>query len=183
MERRPELQGAAPAPGPAAEGFSQHGPLLPVPEGKKLPQDDCGKEWAMSSETLYGLFPNGWDQESSHVPDYVVNETGKQLRSRLYDAFAKNDLAAMKEFCDSFILLDDIPLSSPWFDTSGGRLKSEIKYTLNEKAVPVVEVLRAIARVKAESKRPFAELAQKSLERIDAITHPKGKDLDAPQRN
>ena len=130
----------------------------------------------MSPTTLYGLFPNGWDQEANHVPGYVVNETGKQLRARLAKAFAENDLAAMKEFCDSFIRLDDIPLSSPWFDTSGGRLQGRIKYTLNEKAKPVVELLRDSAAVKAESKRNSVELAQKSVKRIDAITHPKTKE-------
>ena len=78
----------------------------------------------MSTDNLYGLFPNGWEQEASHVPDYIVNETGKQLRDRLFNAFANDDLAAMKEFCQSFIRLDDIPLSSPWFATSGGRLQA-----------------------------------------------------------
>jgi hypothetical protein len=81
----------------------------------------------------------------------------------------------MKEFCESFIRLDDVPLSSPWFDTSGGRLQGRIKYTLNEKAKPIVELLRDIAEVKAESKKEFVELARKSLQRIDAITHPKEK--------
>ncbi len=148
-------------------------PLQPIPAGKKSPKDECGKEWAMSPTTLYGLFPNGWEQESKFVPDYVVNETGQQLRVRLAKAFIADDLAAMRELCDSFIHLDDIPLSSPWFDTSGGRLQGRIKYALNDKAKPVVAMLRDIAAVKAESKKEFAELAQKSLNRIDAITHPK----------
>lgn len=127
----------------------------------------------MTTTTQYGLFPNGWDQESTHVPAYIVNENGRQLRDRLAKAFIKDDLPAMKEFCESFIRLDDIPLSSPWFDTSGGRLKGRIKYTLNDKAKPVVEVLQAIANVKAESKQEFVELAKKSLARIEAITNPK----------
>jgi pimeloyl-ACP methyl ester carboxylesterase len=148
-------------------------PLSPIPAGKKSPKDECGKEWAMSTDTLYGLFPSGWNQETARVPAYIVNETGNQLRDRLAKAFAADDLAAMKEFCDSFIRLDDIPLSSPWFDTSGGRLKGRIKYTLNEKARPVVALLRDIAQVGAESKQEFVELAQKSLKRIEAITHPK----------
>jgi predicted peptidase len=148
-------------------------PLRPIPAGKKTPMDECGKEWAMSPTTLYGLFPNGWDQEANNVPGYVINETGKQLRDRLAKAFEENDLDAMKALCESFIRLDDIPLSSPWFDTSGGRLQGRIKYALNEKAKPVVELLRDIARVKAESKKELVELAQKSLDRIDAITHPK----------
>ena len=151
-------------------------PLKPVPAGKLTPMEQCGKEWAMSPTTLYGLFPNGWDQEANHVPAYVVNETGKQLRDRLAKIFANNDLPAMKEFCDSFIRLDDIPLSSPWFDTSGGRLKGRIKYALNEKAKPVVALLRDIATVRAESKKELVELAQKSLKRIDAITNPKTKE-------
>ena len=150
-------------------------PLQPIPEGEKLPKDDCGKEWEMDTENLYGLFPNGWDKESSYVPDYVINETGKRLRDRLFKAFAENDLAAMKEFCQSFIRLDDIPLSSPWFDTSGGRLRGRIKYSLNEKSKPVVEFLREIAAVRADSKKEFVELARKSLERVDAITHPKSE--------
>jgi hypothetical protein len=150
-------------------------PLKPIAEGKKSPKDECGKEWAMSTTTQYGLFPNGWDQESTHEPPYLVNETGKQLRDRLENAFVKDDLPAMKEFCESFIRLDDIPLSSPWFDTSGGRLQGRIKYTLNEKAKPVVELLRDIAGVEAESKKELVELAKKSLKRIEAITNPKDK--------
>jgi hypothetical protein len=153
--------------------LSKEEPLKPIPAGKETPMEKCGKEWSMSTTTLYGLFPNGWDQEANHVPGYIVNESGRQLRDRLVKAFTSNDLAAMKEFCDSFIRLDDIPLSSPWFDTSGGRLQGRIKYALNEKAQPVVELLRYIAQVKAESKKDFVELARKSLERIDAITRPK----------
>jgi hypothetical protein len=129
----------------------------------------------MTTTTEYGLYPNGWDQEAAHVPAYVVNETGRQLRDRLENAFLKDDLPAMKELCDSFIKLDDIPLSSPWFDTSGGRLQGRIKYTLNGKAKPVVELLHKIAGVQAESKKEYVELAKKSLERIEAITHPKDK--------
>jgi hypothetical protein len=181
MEQRGERPGAKssyspPAVTPRPVAGPREEPLKPVPAGKQTPMEKCGKEWDMSPETLYGLFPNGWEREANHVPPYVVNETGKQLRDRLAKAFAKSDLPAMKEFCDSFIRLDDIPLSSPWFDTSGGRLKSRIKYTLNEKAKPVVELLREIAAVKAESKKEFAALAQKSLKRIEAITHPKTKD-------
>ena len=155
------------SPRPSAES------LKPIPAGKKSPKDECGKEWAMSPTTLYGLFPNGWDQEAAHVPGYITNETGKQLHDRLAKAFTEDNLAAMKEFCESFIRLDDIPLSSPWFDTSGGRLQGRIKYALNEKAKPVVDLLRDIAKVQAESKKELVELAQKSLERIDAIVHPK----------
>jgi len=155
--------------------FSQVQPLTPVPAGKQTPMEQCGKEWSMSTTTLYGLFPNGWDQEASHVPGYVVNETGPQLRDRLAKAFADNNPAAMKEFCDSFIRLDDIPLSSPWFDTSGGRLQGRIKYALNDKAQPVVELLRDMAQVTAESKKEFVALAKKSLQRIDAITRPQSE--------
>jgi len=176
MERSGERSGAAPfpaAPAPKPYSGSGEGPLKPIPAGKKTPMEQCGKEWAMSPTTFYGLFPNGWDQEANHVPGYVVNETGKQLRARLAKAFAENDLPAMKEFCDSFIRLDDVPLSSPWFDTSGGRLKGRIRYALNEKAKPVVGLLRDIAAVKAQSKKELVELARKSLERIDAITRPK----------
>jgi pimeloyl-ACP methyl ester carboxylesterase len=180
MEQRGDGLGAIP-PGamipqmPMQPSSKPEKPLQPIPAGKKDPKDECGKEWAMSSSTSYGLFPNGWDQETNHVPAYVVNESGRQLRDRLEKAFDNNDLSAMKEFCDSFIRLDDIPLSSPWFDTSGGRLQGRIKYTLNEKAKPVVNLLREIAKVKAESKQEYVELAKKSLERIDAITHPKDK--------
>ena len=53
----------------------------------------------MDSTTLYGLFPNGWEQESKRVPKYIVNESGNQLRDRLARAFESNDVAAMKEFC------------------------------------------------------------------------------------
>jgi pimeloyl-ACP methyl ester carboxylesterase len=154
---------------------SKEEPLKPIPAGKKTPKDECGKEWAMSSTNQYGLFPNGWEQEAAHVPGYILNETGGQLRDRLAKAFAENDVAAMKEFCESFIRLDDIPLSSPWFETSGGRLQGRIKYALNDKAKPVVELLREIVGIQAESKKELVELAKKSLERIDAITNPKAE--------
>ena len=145
-------------------GLAKEEPLKPIPANKKSPKDDCGKQWAMSTDTLYGLFPSGWDQEAAHIPSYIINETGRQLRDRLARAFTNDDLAAMKEFCATFIRLDDIPLSSPWFDTSGGRLQSRIKYTLNEKARPVVAFLRDVARVTAESKQEFVELARKGVE-------------------
>jgi predicted esterase len=166
---------AVPSTEPKPNTSSVEPALKPIAAGKKLPKDECGKEWAMSSTTQYGLFPNGWEQESRHEPGYIVNETGKQLRDRLDKVFNGNDLKAMKEFCDSFIQLDDIPLSSPWFDTTGGRLQGRIQYTLNEKAKPVVELLREIAKVTAESKKEYVELAKKALERIDAITKPKDK--------
>lgn len=146
--------------------------LLPIPAGKKNPMDECGKEWSMSTTTQYGLFPSGWDKEANDVPAYVLNETGKQLYVRLANAFQKDDLGAMKELCESFIKLDDVPLSSPWFDVSGGRLKGLIKYRLNEKAKPVVGLLRDIAAVKADSKKEFVELAKKALERIEKLTNP-----------
>ena len=170
---RPALP-APPKKAPSAD--ANKASLTPIPAGKKSPMDECGKEWSMSTTTQYGLFPSGWDKEASHVPAYVLNESGQQLYERLAKAFHKSDLAAMKELCDSFIELDDIPLSSPWFDTSGGRLKGRIKYTLNEKAKPVVRLLADIARVKAESKKEFTELAQKALERIAKITNPKVED-------
>lgn len=135
--------------------------------------EECGKEWSMSTTTHYGLFPSGWEKETDNVPTYVFKETGKQLASRLTKAFIVNDLAAMKELCDSFIKLDDIPLSSPWFDTTGGRLRGRIKYTLNNKAKPVVRLLRDMSRVKAKSKKEYVELARKALERIEKITNPK----------
>lgn len=145
--------------------------LEPIPAEKKSPMDECGKEWAMTTSTQYGLFPNGWDQEIKNVPDFVINDSGKELYLRLIRAFNENDLETMREICDSFIKLDDIPLSSPWFDTSGGRLKGRIQYTLNDKAEPVVEFLREAAKVKGD-KKEFAELAQKALERIEKITNP-----------
>jgi predicted esterase len=147
--------------------------LKPIPAGKKNPMDECGKEWNMTTTTQYGLFPSGWDKEANDVPAYVFNETGKQLYVRLANAFQKNDLVTMKELCESFIKLDDVPLSSPWFDVSGGRLKGRIKYTLNEKAKPVVRLLRDIAHIKAESKKEFIEFAKKALQRIEKITNPK----------
>jgi len=187
MEQRSEMPGAAARPYRAVVGDrglvkeapsrgSKEKPLEPIPAGKKSPKDECGKQWAMSPTTLYGLFPDGWDREAKYVPGYVLNETGAQLRDRLAKAFAEDDAAAMKEFCESFIRLDDIPLSSPWFDTSGGRLQGRIKYSLNEKAKPVVELLREIAAVQAESKIELVELAKKSLDRIDAIVSPKAKE-------
>ena len=163
-------------PAPVPTTSTDDEPLQPIAAGTKTPKEDCGKEWAMSTTTLYGLFANGWDQEADHLPNYIVNETGKQLRDRLAKAFAEDDLPAMKEFCRTFTRLDDIPLASPWFDTSGGRLQSRIKYSLNEKAKPVVELLRDIAEVKADSKKEYVELAKKALDRIDAIIHPKAEE-------
>ena len=148
----------------------------PVPAGKKNPKDECGKEWAMSTDTFYGMFPNGWQKEANYIPDYLLNETGSELAVRLAKAFDTNDLAAVRELCNSFIKLDDIPLGSPWFDTSGGRLKGRIKYTLNAKAKPVVEFLHLMAQVKAKSKKEYVELAKKALARINKITQPEHGD-------
>jgi pimeloyl-ACP methyl ester carboxylesterase len=159
-------------------------PIQPVPDTgkkKKDPMDECGKEWAMSTDTFYGMFPNGWEKEGNHVPDYVLTESGVKLANRLINAFEKNDLKTMQELCNSFIKLDDIPLGSPWFDTSGGRLQGRIKYTLNEKAKLVVEVLRLIGTVDAESKKEYVELAKKALKRIRKITKPQTDDMwDVP---
>jgi predicted esterase len=152
---------------------AENPPLEPIPVGKKDPMDECGKEWAMSTTTLYGMFPNGWDKESKNVPDYVINESGKKIFLRIIKAFNTNDLKTMEEICNSFIKLDDIPLSSPWFNTSGGRLQSRIKYTLNKKSKLVVEILKQIAQVKEPSRKEFATLAQKALDRIEKITNPK----------
>lgn len=149
--------------------------LQPIPAGKKSPMEECGKEWTMSTTTQYGMFPSGWEREAAYIPDYVVNETGWQLYVRLSKAFNHNDLKTMKEICNSFIKLDDLPLGSPWFDTSGGRLKGRIKYTLNKKAKLVVKGLREIAKVKAESKKAYVELAKKALAQIDKILNPEAE--------
>ena len=42
--------------------------LEPIPAGHKNPMEECGKEWAMSPTTIYGLFPNGWEQEGAMCP-------------------------------------------------------------------------------------------------------------------
>ena len=73
--------------------------LRRFPPARSRPRTNAAKNGPCRPTTLYGLFPNGWDQEAAHVPGYIVNETGRQLRDRLAKAFAEDDLAAMKEFC------------------------------------------------------------------------------------
>lgn len=128
--------------------------------------EECEKEWEMSTRTLYGLFAVGWDKESELVPDFVRNSTADELVRHIVDA-VQNDGEKFQKLCDSVLKLDNQPMSSPWFETSGGRLQSDIKYSLSSRG----KVLQAIFGQLSESNLEQSKLdaTRKVLEKIDFI--------------
>jgi len=135
-------------------------PVEPAPEvregstpGSKI-VEECEREWAMTSDSLYGMFPADWGKEGKKIPDFITKTTAAELVRILRDEPGK-----LQEACETILSLEHRPMSSPWFETSGGRLQSDIKYTLSSKGVVLVALLKA-------SKQPFA---QKTLEKIQLV--------------
>jgi len=137
-------------------------PVVPANSGDTVPGflpgskivEDCDREWAMTSESLYGMFPADWDKEGKRLPDFVVKSTAEEFGRALRD-----DPAKLKLVCESILSLEYRPMSSPWFETSGGRFRSDIKYTLSAKG----NVLGALLRQSDQAH------AKKALEKIESI--------------
>ena len=115
--------------------------------------EECDREWAMTSGSLYGMFPADWDKEGKQIPDFVLKSTAEELIRLLRDP-EMLQLAA-----ESVLALEHRPMSSPWFETNGGRLRSDIQYTLSAKGRVLVVLLKV-------SKQPYAE---RTLRKIDTI--------------
>ncbi len=119
--------------------------------------EECDREWAMTSESLYGMFPADWDKEGKQLPEFVVKSTAAELKKTL-----EGDVKKLQAVCKSILGLEHRPMSSPWFETGGGRLRGDIKYTLSAKGKMLVELL----------KKSDAAGAKKTLDKIDTILSP-----------
>ena len=108
----------------------------------------------MTSDSLYGMFPADWGKEGSRIPDFVVRSTADELRQIL-----QADPDRLRAACETLLSLEHRPMSSPWFETSGGRLQSDIKYTLSAKGEVLVGLLHG-------SDLPYA---RRTLEKIGGI--------------
>ena len=141
-------------PGPVVPVVGDTVPGSPPSDlpGSKI-VEDCDREWAMTSESLYGMFPADWDKEGKRIPDFVVKSTVEEFGRALRDP------AKLELVCKSILALEHRPMSSPWFVTSGGRLRSDIKYTLSARGKVLREVL----------KRSDNALAKRTLEKIETL--------------
>ena len=175
-------------PGTAQERGSVSPPMMmrPVPEGQTPPAprvesapsisaariiEECDRPWAMTSESLYGMFPADWNKEADAIPDFIVNTDTEELAKRLArsvgeDPESKDFVAA----CRSILQLQHRPMSSPWFETSGGRLQSEIQYSLSSKGQMFVRFLRTVKdSTSTEKARELSKVAERTLEKIEMV--------------
>ena len=134
--------------------------------------EECDRPWAMTSESLYGMFAADWHKEAEAIPDFVVNLSSEDLAKHLAksvgeDAGSKDFIAA----CRSILSLTNKPMSSPWFETSGGRLRSEIQYSLSPKGQTFVRFLRVVADSgnNSDKARELSIIAKRTLEKIDLV--------------
>ncbi|MCL2118403.1 MAG: hypothetical protein FWH27_08265 [Planctomycetaceae bacterium] len=131
--------------------------------------EECEKEWVMSSHTLYGLFAADWNKESELVPDFVMKSTASELAQHIQIA-ATRDKAKFQKLCDSVLKLDNNPMSSPWFETSGGRLQSDIKYTLSPRGKVLQAVFQDLIKDQGLGKVEDADnMMQKVLDKLEMI--------------
>ena len=137
--------------------ITEPGPVVPASSGDTVPGskivEDCDREWAMTSESLYGMFPADWDKEGKRLPDFVVKSTAEEFGRALLDPEKR------KLVCESILSLEHRPMSSPWFDTSGGRLRTDIKYTLSAKGEVLVEKLSELSD----------NLSKRTLDKIETL--------------
>jgi hypothetical protein len=133
--------------------------------------EECDRPWAMTSDSLYGMFPADWGKEAEAIPDFIVNSTSDDLAKKLArsvgeDAEAKDFVAA----CRSILSLTNKPMSSPWFETSGGRLRSEIQYSLSQKGQMFTRFLRTVKDSSGSEKaRELSKVAERTLEKIEMV--------------
>jgi hypothetical protein len=149
----------------------------PIPERDSLASrveriiEECDRPWAMTSESLYGMFPADWDKEAKATPDFVVNSTSEELANKLAKSIGEDPNAAdFIAACESILSLQNKPMSSPWFETGGGRLRSEITYTLSPKGQTFVRFLRTVKESSgSEKSQALSKMAAKTLEKIDLV--------------
>jgi predicted esterase len=132
--------------------------------------EECNRPWAMTTQSLYGLFPADWDKEAQSIPDFVVNSTSEDLAKILAKSVGSEEPSDFLAACKSIMSLQNKPMSSPWFETSGGRLRSEITYSLSAKGETFVRFLRAVKDSGGSEKaQALSKAAQKTLEKIDMV--------------
>jgi len=147
-------------------------PAVPVAISAERIIEECNRPWAMTSESLYGMFPADWGKEAEAIPEFIVNSDTEALAKKLAqsvgsDPESKDFVAA----CRSMLLLTNKPMSSPWFETSGGRLRSEIQYSLSPKGQMFVRFLRTVkdSAGNSDKARELSKVAEKTLEKIDLV--------------
>ncbi|MDR1960568.1 MAG: hypothetical protein LBQ54_16275 [Planctomycetaceae bacterium] len=114
--------------------------------------EECEKEWEMSTTTLYGLFASGWNKESELVPDYVRTSTAQQLADKIIEIATNSKTnEEFDKLCDSVLKLDNQPMSSPWFETGGGRLKDDIRYTLSPRGRILMVIFVELSEMEGDS--------------------------------
>jgi predicted esterase len=131
--------------------------------------EDCDRPWAMTSDSLYGMFPADWNKEAKKIPAFIVELDSGELAKKLAVSVSGNgqDFTAA---CQSILALENKPMSSPWFETGGGRLRSDIRYTLSVKGQMFVRLLKTVKdSTGSDEKNNRAKLAQKTLEKIELI--------------
>jgi len=167
----PRLRGGdGSLPPPRAADVSP--PVVPISISAERIIEECNRPWAMTSESLYGMFPADWHKEAEAIPDFIVNSNTDDLAKTLAqsvsaDPESKDFVAA----CRSILLLTHKPMSSPWFETSGGRLRSEIQYSLSPKGQMFVRFLRTVKESgnNSDKARELSKVAEKMLEKIEMV--------------
>jgi hypothetical protein len=134
--------------------------------------EECDRPWAMTTESLYGLFAADWGNEGKSIPDFIVKSTSDELSRKLARSVGED--AAATEFveaCKSILLLQHKPMSSPWFETGGGRQRSDIKYSLSAKGQMFVRFLRTVKDSGGNSPKALelSKIASRTLEKIDLV--------------
>ena len=150
-----------------------HGEVTPTPtiSAEKI-IEECDRPWAMTSESLYGMFPADWDKEAMSIPDFIVSSTSDDLAKKLARSVGEDPEAAdFVAACKSILSLTNKPMSSPWFETGGGRLRSDISYSLSAKGQMFVRFLRTVkdSGKNSDKARELSKVAEKTLEKIEMV--------------
>jgi hypothetical protein len=115
------------------------------------------------------MFPADWNKEAQKIPEFIVELDSAQLAKKLA-ASISGDGKDFNAACQSILTLENKPMSSPWFETDGGRLRSDIRYSLSAKGQMFVRLLRTVKDLNGnDEKKNLAKLAQKTLEKIELI--------------
>ncbi|MDR1270037.1 MAG: hypothetical protein LBK82_10985, partial [Planctomycetaceae bacterium] len=131
--------------------------------------EDCDRPWAMTSDSLYGMFPADWNKEAQKIPPFIVELGSDELAKKLA-ASVSGDGQDFTAACQSILALENKPMSSPWFETGGGRLRSDIRYTLSAKGQMFVRLLKTVKDSTGNAEKTNrAKLSQKTLEKIELI--------------
>ncbi|MDR2762470.1 MAG: hypothetical protein LBB88_07720, partial [Planctomycetaceae bacterium] len=130
--------------------------------------EDCDRPWAMTSDSLYGMFPADWKEETVKLPEFIVKLTTQDLSKQLARSIS-GDGEDFKSACNSILSLKSKPMSSVWFEIEGGRLKSDLKYKLSSKGEMFVRLLKTVKQSKSEKSKDQSKLAEKTLEKIGFI--------------